>query len=312
VPRTLKAVSCIRHILQQENADLVFGNMPMGHLYGGLAALGMRTKRVWFQHGIPALDDVVTWLAVLLPAERVYVNSQTSLRAQSRFANRVKRVQLLYYGLDCSLFNPSNRATPVFKQKLGIPKDAPVVAMVARLQRWKGQHIFLEAAAKVICCCPNVHFLVIGDSLFGLEPDYKTELKSLIEQLGLSRYVTFTGFCNDVPTLLKEVDIVVHPPIAPEPFGLAVAEALLMGKPVIASDQGGPAEIITDGDTGVLVLPGNAKALAEKILLLLNNEDLCQNMGEKGRAMVLQRFTMERMIEELEESYLEILQPTNS
>jgi hypothetical protein len=103
------------------------------------------------------------------------------------------------------------------------------------------------------------------------------------------------------------VEIFAHPHVAPEGFGLAVAEALLMRKPVVASNQGGPSEIIVDGETGFLVPPGDAKALAEKVLLLLSNEDLRRRMGERGRAMVLERFTMKRMITELEDSYLEVL-----
>ena len=307
IRRTLRVVGEIRRVVKNEDVDIVFGNMAMGHLYGGLASFGTRAKRVWFQHGIPKRNDPVSWLAALLPAERIYANSRASLQAQERFRSRAKKVQILYPGLDAASLSDADGSSPPLKQQFGIPEGAPVVAMVARFQRWKGQHVFIQAAAEVRHRFPNVRFLLIGDTLFGLEPGYKKDLKALVERLGLSQHVIFTGFRNDVPTVLKEVVIVVHPPILPEPFGLAVAEALLMRKPVVASNQGGPSEIVVDGETGFLVPPGDAKALAEKVLLLLSNEDLRRRMGKRGRAMILERFTMKRMITELEDSYLEVL-----
>jgi len=303
-----QAIRKIRDIVLQDDVDLVFGNMAMGYVYGGLASLGTRGRGVWFQHTIPSPVDTLGWFAASLPADRIYVNSQSTMKAQlRRLPITAGRVQLLYYGLDMRRFTPAEDATRPLSRELGIPEDAPIVAVIARLQRGKGQHIFLQAAAHVRRWWPRARFLVVGDTLFGLEPEYKAELRALADQLQLSEHVMFTGFRDDVPALLNGVDIVVHAATAPEAFGLAVAESLAMAKPVVATRGEGPAEIVEDGETGFLVSPGDAQALADKILLLLHDAGLRRRMGTKGRDMVLRRFTMERMIGELEESYLDVL-----
>jgi len=179
--------------------------------------------------------------------------------------------------------------------------------MVARFQRGKGHHVFIEAAFMVCRQMPEARFVVIGDTLLGLEPQYKAEIEEQVNRCGLSRSVTLMGWRNDVATILGDVDVLAHPSIAPESFGLSVVEALCQGKPVVASRHGGLVEVLADGETGLLVPPGDASALAEKILLLLHDADLRRQIGERGREMALQRFSAERMIRELEGSFLEVL-----
>jgi len=307
VSRTVSTIRRIHQLVSRSAVDLVFGNMSMGHVYGGLAALGTSAQTVWFQHGIPESGDPLNWLAAAVPAARIYVNSLASEAAQRRLPWCAARTQLLYYGVDCARFSPSHNACRPLLRALGIPANRPVVAMVARFQRWKGQDVFIRAAAHVAAERPDVHFLLVGDTLFGLEPEFKTHLQKLVEELGLSSRITFAGFRDDVPALLNEVDVVVHPPVKPEPFGLAVVEALLMSKAVVASDEGGPAEIITDTETGLLVPPGDPAALARHVLSLLDDPVKRQTLGQNGRAAMLQRFTMERMIAELEASYRQVL-----
>jgi glycosyltransferase involved in cell wall biosynthesis len=262
-------------------------------------------KSVWFQHTISS-GEAVDRLAALVPADRLYVNSQASLRAIRRLHPIAKTVQVVYPGIE-TRFPLVTEERLLLKRGLGIPDDALVIAMVGRFQRGKGQHLFIEAAAAVCRRKPDARFILVGDTQFGLEPGYKAELEDLVRRYELSHSVVFTGWRNDVPALLSIVDILVHPSTAPESFGLVVVEALLLGKPVIVSHQGGLTEIVTDGETGFLVPPGDVTVLAGKILLLLSNEGLRREMGERGRGFVLERFTMTRMIEELEQSYFDVV-----
>lgn len=307
---TVAAIRGIRRVISDRQVDLVFGNMSMGHVYGGLAALGTPARVVWFQHGIPRPFDPVDWLAALVPATRIYVNSRVSAAGQRRLPRCAGRMQLLYYGLDGSRFSPTLRGRRRLLGAIGVQGDVPVVGMIARFQRWKGQDVFIRAAAEIVKRRPDVHFVLVGDTLVGLEPEFKPQLHALVAELGLQRHVTFAGFRDDVPELLAEIDIVAHPAVAPEPFGLAVAEAMLMERPVIASDSGGPAEIIVDGQTGWLVAPGDPGALAQRVLELLMEPSLGLAAGQAGRRSVLQRFSMERMIDELEASYAQVLGTT--
>ena len=303
---TLKTVGEIRRLIRNETVDIIFSNMAMGHLYGGLAALGTRVKRVWFQHTVPSTDPV-DWLAGLVPADWLYLNSQASLRAFRRLHPRAKSVQVLYPGIDTVSLALDAGKSSILRLQFGIPDDALVVAMAGRFQRGKGQHIFIEAAASVCRERPDARFVLIGDTALGLEPEYKAELEGLVKRHALSGSVIFTGWRNDVSALLSEVDVLVNPATAPESFGLVVLEAFLQGKPVVASRQGGMMETITDGETGFLVPPGEVNTLVEKILLLLRNESLRRRMGGRGRQIVLERFTMTRMIAELEGSYSKLV-----
>jgi len=302
---TVRAVREIRRIMRQYDVDLVFSNMAMGHLYGGLAVFGMPVKRVWFQHSISS-GELIDRLAALIPADRLYTNSQASLRAIRHLHPNARGVQVIYPGTEIPhSVLPNERA--LIRRSLGVPEDALVVAMVGRFQRGKGQHVFIEAAKAVRRQRSEAYFLLVGGTQFSLEPEYKVELEDLVQRYRLSNAVVFAGWRNDVPGLLSAVDVLVHPAIAPEALGLVVVEALLQGKPVVVSRQGGLTEIVSEGETGFLVPPGDGAALASKILLLLSDEGLRKEMGERGRKLVLKRFTMSRMIEELEQSYVDIL-----
>lgn len=302
---TLRAIRRIRRLLREEQVDLVVSNMAMGHLYGGLAALGMPVKRTWFQHSV-SVGQVVDRLAALIPADRLYANSVASLRAVQQLHPRVGSVQVVYPGIDADPLIGEKRFA--FRREFGIPDNAPLVAMVGRFQRGKGQHVFLETAALVCRQRPDARFVVVGDTLLGLEPDYNAELARQVDRCGLARFVILTGWRSDVRLLLSEVDVLAHPSIAPEAFGLVVVEASLLGKPVVASRHGGLTEIIVEDETGFLVPPGDSAALADRILVLLANESLRQHMGERGREAALDRFTSVRMVAELERSYLEVVE----
>lgn len=306
VVRTLRAILRIRRFLRENGIHLVFSNMAMGHLYGGLAALGTPVRRVWFQHTISS-GNAVDRLAALIPADRVYVNSQASLTAVNRLRPRAGKIQVIYPGTESGSLSCDPIERSVLTREFGVPEGARVVAMVGRFQRGKGQHVFIEAAAAVCREEPDAWFVLVGDTMLGLEPEYKKQIEDLVKLRGLSRSIVFTGWRNDVSTILKEVDVLVHPATAPESFGLVIVEAFLQQKPVVVSCQGGLVEIVTEGETGYRVPPGDSGALADKILLLLRDEGLRRRMGERGRELVLKRFTMSRMIADLERSYIEVV-----
>jgi glycosyltransferase involved in cell wall biosynthesis len=302
---TVPVILEVRRLLQNENVNIVFSNMAMGHLYGGLAAMGTSVKRVWFQHTIPSYRSL-DCLAARVPAERLYVNSEASLTAMRRLRPRSESIEVLYPGTE-TLSAAIGEGRSSLKLELGLPESTAVVAMVGRFQRGKGQHLFIELAAEVCQKRPDVCFVLVGDTTLGLEPDYKGELIKLVAHYGLSRFVKFVGWRNDVPDLLKDVDVLVHPATAPESFGLVVLEAFSQGKPVVVSCQGGLPEIVANEETGFLVPPGNVAAFTEKVLLLLGDESLRSRMGERGRQLVHRRYTMQRMISDLERGYSEMV-----
>jgi len=186
-----------------------------------------------------------------------------------------------------------------------------VVTTVGRLQQWKGQHVALAAAVRVVREFPQARFLIVGDALFGIEKEYPQRLRSLVRELGLGDRVMMLGHRNDIPAILAASDVVLVPSINPEPFGIVTIEAMAAGKPVVASNAGGSLEILTHGDTGLLVPPNSPDALAEAIMQLLANRELRSAIGMRASQVVRDRFTVKRALEGWQRVYLECLQPSS-
>jgi glycosyltransferase involved in cell wall biosynthesis len=279
----------------------------MAHLYGGLASLGTNVRRVWYAHNMPIPRSAVVRMASWLPADRLYANSEGIRSACLESCCAAEEVQVLRYGLDIDALMRHHPPTG-FRRELRIPTNTLVVAMVARFQRWKGQHVIIEAAARVVAEHPGVRFVLVGDTMFGLEAEYRREVMRQVQALNLEEQVIFTGFRPDVSHLINEIDILAQPLVAPEPFpGFVVIEAMLAGKPVVTtSTLDRPCELVEDGHSGLLVAPDDVSALAAAIIRLVSDGALRQRLGDNGRQVVLERYTMDRMIHQLEASYEEL------
>jgi glycosyltransferase involved in cell wall biosynthesis len=189
------------------------------------------------------------------------------------------------------------------------PKPAlgPVrIGLVGRICPWKGQHIFLQAAAIVRKAYPNTEFLIIGAALFG-EHEFEEELRRLTRELALDDVVRFAGFRTDVEAAIAELDVLVHASTIGEPFGQVIIEGMAAGKPVVATDGGGVSEIVQDGDTGLLVPMADSQAMAAAISRLLANSVLANAMGCRGRKRVLDQFTVGHTARKVESVYDSIL-----
>ena len=183
----------------------------------------------------------------------------------------------------------------------------PRVALVGRLCRWKGQHVFLEAAAQIGKAFPEARFQVVGSALFE-EHDYERELHELVRTLKVEERVEFTGFRDDVSALIGAADIMVHASITGEPFGQVVIEGMAAGKPVVATDGGGVPEIVVDGVTGVLVPMRDAQSMAAAICRLLADPALARRMGQLGRQRVLEHFLIQHTADKVQQIYDELLE----
>jgi glycosyltransferase involved in cell wall biosynthesis len=304
--RTVAVVLQIARVARRHRSDVIFGNGTKGHLYGALAARLVRRPAVWWLHDILPTDSgrplSLNWLAARLQADLVVANSAATARAAQVYYPSVGAPKIVHPGLDMQEIETAGAgdAIPRMQQELGLP-EGPLVGIVGRLSRWKGQHIFLEAARLIAGGCAAVRFLVIGGALFGLEPDYPAFLQKLARDLGLVDRVVFTGHRSDVLRLMSSLDVVVHASILPEPFGLIILEGMALGKPVVATALGGVLEIIEPEITGVLVPPNDPKALAAAVLALLSDRERARRIGLAARQRVRERFTAQRMASQMQE-----------
>jgi len=154
--------------------------------------------------------------------------------------------------------------------------------------------------------CPNAVFLIIG-SVFATEFHYLDDLNREIARCNLENSVRILNFRNDVSDLLAAMDIYVHLSVEPEPFGLAIIEAMASGLPVVATAPGGPGEILEDGISGILVPPRSAERTSEAVSALLSNPEMRQRMGDRARERAFRLFHVSRYATELRSLYKELL-----
>jgi glycosyltransferase involved in cell wall biosynthesis len=192
------------------------------------------------------------------------------------------------------------------REELGAPGDTPFVVMVGVVTPWKGQHVFVEAAAAVLAQGSQARFAVVGGPVFGDEA-YFAQLKARAAALRIEKALVFTGHRRDVPAILAAADFVVHASVLPDPCPTVLMEAMAAGKAVIGANAGGAPEIVVEGATGLLFPPGNAQALAQAIQRLLADSALRQQMGEAGRRRLVERFNIEDTVASIQALYDELL-----
>ncbi len=180
------------------------------------------------------------------------------------------------------------------------------VGMLARFAPLKGQHIFLEAVEVVASMHPEAQFLFAGTALFG-EEEYERQVRARALASSQHDKIRFLGFVDNTPEFIRHLDIVVHASGLPEGFGQTIVEAMLAGKPVVATAAGGPKDLIEDGVTGLLVEPGDAQGLARAIDYLMTHPNEASAMATRARRCALERYDTKRFARSVEAVYSSVL-----
>ena len=188
----------------------------------------------------------------------------------------------------------------------GIAPDDVAVGIFGRVIPWKGQLEFVRSALEAMRTAPNLKAVIVGDESDG-PAEYFEEVKKLIRASPFAERFVLTGFQPRVAEFYHAMDIVVHASIQPEPFGMVVPEAMAARRPIIAADAGGPREVVTPGEDGLLVPAGDVHGMAKAMIALASDPDLRQSMGEHGHAMVSARFTIARIAAQVMAVYRELV-----
>jgi len=234
--------------------------------------------------------------AVMAKGERVIAASRfIAGLIVARHGTDPARIRVIPRGADPAVFDPdavSGERIARLERAWRLPAGAQVVLLPGRLTRWKGQTVLIEALARLMR--PDVCCVLVGSDQG--RRHYAAQLIRQADTLGVADRLRLAGECDDMPAALMLADVVVHASTEPEAFGRVVIEAQAMGRPVIASDLGGPVETVEHGMTGWRVPPGDAGALAAAIEQVLELPAAVRaDLGIRARAGVQRGYTVAAM-----------------
>jgi glycosyltransferase involved in cell wall biosynthesis len=273
----------LRRELRQQRIGSVLSWMAKAQLYSGLAGWGLNVPNYWFQHGISE-GGWMDRLASALPTTGIFACSDTAAWAQ-RKSSPGRAVLTCYPAVDLDHIDSVRKVGQAYwRSRLNLPAKTPIVGMVARMERWKGVNVFIEVIKRLGRLHPNLHAFVVGGA-HSLDPDYAQELYTQAAETGLGERLRLVGQrpLEEVAGWWCACDFAIHQVTGVEPFGMVVVEAMALGRPVIASALGGPAEIIQDGVNGLLCKPGDLGGFTRLAESLLADSDLRQSLGRAAR-----------------------------
>lgn len=268
----VRTLGGLRRYARRVSARLVLNNTNVGHIYGGLAAASLRLPAVWWQQTIPSrryggplmTRPLLDQLAARIPAALVIASSTEAAAAQRELTPR-RRVEMVPLGVDLARVRASAGRGLELRQRecLG---DGPIIGMAGWIWPWKGQDVFLRAAAALADQWPEARFVIVGGTG---DETFRRTLDTLVAASALTGRVTFAGDRPDIYDWFDAMDVAVHASWG-EAFGLVLVEAMALGTPVVATAAGGPSELIIDGESGFLVPPGDHVAMADAVTRALD------------------------------------------
>ncbi len=301
-------VRAMARLIREEHVNLIHSHLPGQNFYSCLAAWWTRRKAIVTYHGPVELSGAHTlrqaiklrWVRHAAAAVVVVCDYVAKMLSGLGFPS--DKVVRIYNGIDAG---PSAGARGGFRKELCLLNGAPLVGMVANIRRTKGYDYFVRAARQVTEVVPDAHFVAVGE----VDPGLGGGLMNLVRELGLENNFHWLGFRDDVPAILRDLDLFVLSSTS-EGFPLAALEAMAASKPVVLTRSGGTEEIVENGRTGVLVEPGDSRELASRISELLRNREQASELGAAARAKILKDFSLTAMIARYESLYDRLLGPS--
>ena len=304
--RQLKVILQLHRMVKRNAIDLIHANSLSVALLGGIVARINRIpilmhKRYATSYGV--LDRICERLL-----HRVILVSEAT---RWNFAPTAKQT-LIYNGVDLDAFQASPEEVQDLRAEL-LPdaSDASIVAgVVTRITPEKGIHFLVRAIAALkglsLMTGTDIKLLIVGGPYFQKDIDYMNALKQEVADLGVEDSIIFTGFLSDTRVVTSLLDIVLVPSIIPEACPRTIIEAMAVGKPVIATPLGGSKELVTP-DTGILVPPEDASAIADAIAILTTDRERLRALGKASRNRAEQLFSSEKNTALTEAVYAELL-----
>jgi glycosyltransferase involved in cell wall biosynthesis len=294
-----KSIVGINRAVAGRKIDLVYSN-TLAVLGAAVWAVLMRKPHVWHVHELLLSPTVVRkgfpWMVRLLVDKAICNSTMTSnwlLAEQPSLHHRT----VVIWSEQGPRPEPNRPATAQVRVQLGIAPDDLVLTLVGRINRWKGQALFIEAAHMLRQRgFNNVHFLIVGSAVVGQE-NLVEDLRHKIAQNSVAAHVHILAFTHDVWSVWDATDIAVVPSTEPEPFGMVAIETMASGKPVVVAAHGGLLDIVEDGVSGLQFEANNAGKFAEAMQRLIRSADLRKQMGLAGKPRQEELFSLHSQLQ---------------
>ncbi|MEJ2201876.1 MAG: glycosyltransferase family 4 protein [Desulfuromonadaceae bacterium] len=300
--RSPMAMLRLRRLLAREKPDILHTHKNDALFFAYFATLGSR-RPVW-----TANRGTVYALSKNKLAHYIHRRHVGCMMAVAQAVKDVlvadgipsEQVEVVYGSYDPERFHPEVSGEPA-RQHWGIPSSKPVIGLIGSLKTpKKGHPVLLEAVPELVRNHPELQVVLLGEG----DP---SPLREQAAALGIARHVHFPGFTDDVPTALAAMDVVVCASLRGEGLTGTLREALAMARPVVSSDVAGNRELVIDGQTGLLVPPGNPTALATAVDRLLSDRDMAETMAREGRQRVMDLCTEDNRAIRAEQIYRALL-----
>ena len=291
----------VLRIIKREKINILHLHGYGAWTFGRLASFITGIPAVLHEHfhdpDIPLYQNLADYLFRRMKCP-VFANSEAVADFCIRHRGIIPaNVSVLYNGIPLNEFRrQSYRDDSTLRNDLGIPKNYKVVGTIGRLEFQKGVEYFLKAIPEIILECPETHFLVVGDGpLFG-------QLQDLSRQLGIQKHVHFTGFREDIPSILTVLDVIVITSLWEGGTTLTVFEAMSVGKNIVSTNVGGLKEVLRHDETALLIPPKDPSAIARSVLCYLKNSDMARKFWSTTQEAV-KKYDVGNTVRQIEKIY---------
>lgn len=292
-----------RDLLKDEHVDLIHAHEFDANVQGAAVATYLNIPLVATVHGKhyfwEKLRRRLAYRWVSRRATMVAVSEDLKRFIVENVGIDSTRITVLYNGVNVPAA-PDPVDIEVCRREMNLSDSDRVIGVVGNLYPVKGHQYLIDAVPAVLEKYPDTSFVFAGRG------QLESDLKQHVNRLGLDKRVHFLGLRQDIPRILALLDVFVLPSLS-EGLSMAILEAMMAGKPVIATRVGGNSEIVLDGETGLLVPPKESHALAESLITLLKDRHLAAEFGEKGKLRAERQFSLQTMVNAYQSLYEERL-----
>lgn len=292
-----------KRLLQEEKVDLIHAHEFDANVQGTFVAAMTGIPLVATVHGKnyfwERLRRRLAYRWVNREATMVAVSENLKQFIVEKVGASPDRIKVIYNGVDV-LPNYEQADVDRCRKELGIPKTDHIVGVVGNLYPVKGHQYLIDGIPLILEKTPNISFLFAGRG------QLESQLKEQVHRLGLDRRVHFLGLRQDISRILAMLDVFVLPSLS-EGLSMAILEAMIAGKPVVATQVGGNPELVLAGETGYLVPPQDSRALALSLTTLLMNREQALQFGMKGKSRAEGQFSLRTMVQAYQSLYEECL-----